>query len=45
MVGFNVEGVSAEELKRGYVAGDTNDNPPKKTKSFIAQVCVSLNQP
>jgi len=43
-VGFNVKNVSVKELRRGYVAGDSKDNPPKATEDFTAQVIV-LNHP
>ncbi|XP_074599141.1 elongation factor 1-alpha isoform X2 [Brevipalpus obovatus] len=43
-VGFNVKNVSVKELRRGYVAGDSKDNPPKATEEFQAQVIV-LNHP
>ncbi|MEM5772653.1 MAG: translation elongation factor EF-1 subunit alpha [Candidatus Aenigmatarchaeota archaeon] len=38
-VGFNVRGVSKEQLKRGDVAGHP-DNPPTVAKEFIAQIIV-----
>lgn len=37
-VGFNVKNVSVKELRRGYVAGDSKNNPPRATADFIAQV-------
>lgn len=43
-VGFNVKNVSVKELRRGYVCGDSKDNPPKATEDFLAQVIV-LNHP
>lgn len=43
-VGFNVKNVSVKELRRGYVAGDSKNNPPKATGEFTAQVVV-LNHP
>jgi len=43
-VGFNVKNVSVKELRRGYVAGDSKNNPPKGTQDFTAQVIV-LNHP
>jgi elongation factor 1-alpha len=43
-VGFNVKNVSVKELRRGYVAGDSKENPPKATEEFTAQVIV-LNHP
>lgn len=38
-VGFNVKNVSVKELRRGYVAGDSKNNPPKAAADFLAQVC------
>merc|ERR1711942_487709 len=43
-VGFNVKNVSVKDLRRGFVAGDSKNNPPKETKSFEAQVIV-INHP
>jgi len=43
-VGFNVRGLSVKDLRRGYVAGDTKNDPPSETESFTAQVIV-LNHP
>ncbi|CAD6222187.1 GSCOCG00000797001-RA-CDS [Cotesia congregata] len=43
-VGFNVKNVSVKELRRGYVAGDSKNNPPKGAADFTAQVIV-LNHP
>ncbi|XP_071502467.1 elongation factor 1-alpha 2-like [Diadema antillarum] len=37
-VGFNVKNVSVKELKRGYVAGDSKNDPPRAAKSFRSQV-------
>jgi len=42
-IGFNVKGVSKQDLKRGDVAGHPN-NPPTVAKEFIAQIVV-LNHP
>merc|ERR1712154_104613 len=36
--------VSVKDIKRGNVAGDSKNDPPKGTKSFFAQVIV-LNHP
>lgn len=46
-VGFNVKNVSVKELKRGYVASDSKNDPAKEASNFVAQVgsrklCVSL---
>merc|ERR1712026_353946 len=43
-VGFNVKNVSIKDIKRGNVAGDSKNDPPKGTKTFHAQVIV-LNHP
>jgi len=43
-VGFNVKNVSVKEIRRGNVAGDSKNDPPKPTKSFHAQVII-LNHP
>merc|ERR1712167_306346 len=43
-VGFNVKNVSVKEIKRGNVAGDSKNDPPKGCADFTAQVIV-LNHP
>jgi len=43
-VGFNVKNVSVKDIKRGMVAGDSKNDPPKGAASFNAQVIV-LNHP
>jgi elongation factor 1-alpha len=43
-VGFNVKNVSVKEIKRGYVCGDTKNDPPKESGDFTAQVII-LNHP
>jgi len=43
-VGFNVKNVSVKEIRRGNVAGDSKNDPPKPTKQFYAQVII-LNHP
>jgi elongation factor 1-alpha len=43
-VGFNVKNVSVKEIRRGNVAGDSKNDPPKGAASFNAQVIV-LNHP
>jgi len=43
-VGFNVKNVSVKEIRRGNVAGDSKNDPPKATKMFYAQVII-LNHP
>src|SRR5438132_804523 len=42
-VGFNTRGIDKKDLRRGDVAGPT-DNPPTVAKSFTAQIIV-LNHP
>merc|ERR1712232_494262 len=36
-VGFNVKNVSVKEIRRGNVAGDSKNDPPKGCDSFNAQ--------
>lgn len=43
-VGFNVKNVSVKEIRRGNVAGDSKNDPPKETDTFTAQVII-LNHP
>ncbi|XP_074607595.1 elongation factor 1-alpha [Acropora palmata] len=43
-VGFNVKNVSVKEIRRGFVTGDSKNDPPKETKNFTAQVII-LNHP
>jgi elongation factor 1-alpha len=43
-VGFNVKGLSVKDIRRGYVAGNVKDDPPKGASEFFAQVIV-LNHP
>ncbi|PHJ22795.1 elongation factor 1-alpha [Cystoisospora suis] len=43
-VGFNVKNVSVKELRRGYVASDSKNDPAKGCSTFLAQVIV-LNHP
>ncbi len=37
-VGFNVKAVSVKDIRRGYVAGDSNNDPPSGAAMFNAQV-------
>jgi elongation factor 1-alpha len=39
-VGFNIKNVSVKEIRRGNVAGDSKNDPPKGCKSFNAQVII-----
>jgi elongation factor 1-alpha len=43
-VGFNVKNISVKEIRRGNVAGDSKNDPPKAANSFVAQVIV-MNHP
>jgi len=43
-VGFNVKNVAVKDLKRGFVCGDSKNDPPAETDNFLAQVIV-LNHP
>jgi elongation factor 1-alpha len=43
-VGFNVKNVSVKEIRRGYVTGDSKNDPPAACENFLAQVIV-LNHP
>lgn len=36
-VGFNVKNISVKDIRRGNVAGDSKNDPPKECKSFYAQ--------
>ena len=43
-VGFNVKNLSVKDLRRGYVASDSKNDPARDTENFLAQVIV-LNHP
>merc|ERR1712107_868510 len=43
-VGFNVNNVSVKDIRRGFVAGDSKNDPPAGVADFTAQVIV-LNHP
>merc|ERR1719384_3002341 len=43
-VGFDVKNVSVKDIKRGYVASDSKNNPAGAAQNFTAQVIV-LNHP
>ena len=43
-VGFNVKNVSVQELKRGFVASDSKNDPAKEADHFVAQVII-MNHP
>jgi len=35
-VGFNVKGLSIKDIKRGNVAGDGKNDPPREVENFYA---------
>ena len=43
-VGFNVKGLNVKDIKRGNVAGDAKNDPPREVETFLAQVIV-MNHP
>ena len=43
-VGFNVKNLSVKDIKRGYVASDSKNDPASDTEMFVAQVIV-FNHP
>merc|ERR1719481_636688 len=43
-VGFNVKNISVKDVKRGMVAGDSKNDPPKEADTFTAQVII-MNHP
>jgi len=43
-IGFNVKNVSVKDIRRGFVCGDSNNDPPQEVGVFNAQVIV-LNHP
>jgi len=43
-IGFNVRGLSVKDLRRGYVCGDSKNDPPQETDHFVAQVII-INHP
>ena len=43
-VGFNVKNVSVKDLRRGFVCGDSKQDPPKGADTFFAQVII-MNHP
>ncbi|ONK67654.1 uncharacterized protein A4U43_C05F2330 [Asparagus officinalis] len=40
IVGFNVKNVSEKDLKRGYVASNSKNDPAKEATSFTSQIIV-----
>jgi len=43
-VGFNVKNLSVKDIRRGFVCGNTKQDPPMEAESFTAQVIV-MNHP
>ncbi|KAI0218368.1 Elongation factor 1-alpha 2 [Lamellibrachia satsuma] len=43
-VGFNIKNVSVKDIRRGFVCGDSKNDPPLETDEFLAQVII-LNHP
>ena len=43
-VGFNIKNVAVKDIRRGFVAGDSKNDPPVESAVFNAQVIV-LNHP
>jgi len=43
-IGFNIKGVAANEIRRGYVCGDSTNDPPLGCEDFTANVII-LNHP
>jgi elongation factor 1-alpha len=43
-VGFNIKNVAVKDIRRGYICGDSKNDPPSETDSFNAQVII-LNHP
>merc|ERR1712028_144533 len=43
-VGFNIKNLSVKDIKRGFVASNTKDDPAKEAADFEAQVII-MNHP
>ena len=43
-VGFNVKNVAVKDLKRGFVASNSKDDPAKEAANFTSQVII-MNHP
>eukprot|EP00344_Euplotes_crassus_P011213 CAMPEP_0196994886 /NCGR_PEP_ID=MMETSP1380-20130617/1100_1 /TAXON_ID=5936 /ORGANISM="Euplotes crassus, Strain CT5" /LENGTH=442 /DNA_ID=CAMNT_0042410385 /DNA_START=35 /DNA_END=1363 /DNA_ORIENTATION=+ len=43
-VGFNVKGLSVKDIKRGFVASDSKNDPATDTESFVSHTIV-MNHP
>jgi elongation factor 1-alpha len=43
-IGFNIKSISVKQIRRGFVAGDTKNDPPAGVECFQAQVII-MNHP
>jgi len=43
-VGFNIKNVAVKDIRRGFVCGDSKNDPPRGATTFTAQVII-LNHP
>eukprot|EP01121_Diplochlamys_sp_Union-15-3_P010329 TRINITY_DN288_c0_g1_i9.p1 TRINITY_DN288_c0_g1~~TRINITY_DN288_c0_g1_i9.p1 ORF type:complete len:450 (+),score=117.16 TRINITY_DN288_c0_g1_i9:108-1457(+) len=43
-IGFNIKNIAVKDIHRGYVAGDSKNDPPSGVSDFTAQVII-LNHP
>jgi elongation factor 1-alpha len=43
-VGFNVKNIAAKDIRRGYVASDSKNDPARECNNFTAQVII-MNHP
>jgi elongation factor 1-alpha len=43
-IGFNIKGVAAKDIRRGYVCGEQSNDPPVGADDFVANVII-LNHP
>jgi elongation factor 1-alpha len=43
-IGFNIKGVAVKDIRRGYVASNSKNDPAKEAENFTAQVII-LNHP
>jgi len=43
-VGFNVKNLAVKDLKRGFVVGDTKNDPPRGCDTFTTQIII-MNHP
>jgi len=43
-IGFNLKGISVKDIRRGYVCGDSKNDPPLEAEKFKSQIII-LNHP